>query len=219
MDDNINIIDFISIDFTNDLNKLLKLLRLNNNKIKCVEYYPFFQFIGKTIYIYVNDILVVRMFDNYNKCIPKQNVPFINYYNNDSDNINIIDFIQIGSFTVCLMFSLMLSFKYKMLDDLDSVNFYYTCCSYLTKCRKYYLDTNGLTIFDKSYFQEFILTCIGNTLLPEREKKLLMEQRKQKKQKINYLYEPNGSNGYGRNGSSSNNDYEYIFSNTSGLIV
>lgn len=209
--------EFISINFKDDVLELINLLKIAipeaADQIVVEEHYPFFQFIGHSAYIYHNNNLIARIIHHYNKCLPKQDVPYSTYDTNKFILLDDKSFIQIGTFTVALLFSLMFVFKYRTDENNDLSNLYYAICSQLTESRKYYLEKNKLTVFDNSYFKDFILTCIGTTLPLERERRQLLDYRKKKNKRLTFIYEPAG------NKPMNKEDINYIFANSSGNAI
>jgi hypothetical protein len=72
--------------------------------------------------------------------------------------------------------------------------------------RNYYLDRHKKNIYDETNFQGFVLDCMGETILPDREKRLLGEARKKAGKPYNYKYDP----------SVSKPPNKYTFANSSG---
>ncbi|AYV78950.1 MAG: hypothetical protein Edafosvirus58_1, partial [Edafosvirus sp.] len=92
------------------------------------------------------------------------------------------------------------------------MNMYFAFCSHLIEMRNYYLEKNKKTIFDNTLFQEFVIDCIGKTMMPAHERQLLIEERKKKNKPYTFRYEPSDKN---KDISASN----YVFANSSGNAI
>lgn len=198
--------EFISIDFRNDAIDLLKYLQEKYENITMTEHYPFFQFLGHSAYVYHNDDLVCIIYDRNNRCIPYLTIPLYNFtkegFSEEKENI------QIGTFSVTLMYSLIKLTKAKMDKD-DLIYKYYTVMSsQLVEMRRYYLNKNKLTILDNTVFKDFQIECIGDEITPKMEKTHKIEKRKEKGKMLRFSYYPD------ENLKEPNSDYK--FSNTSG---
>jgi hypothetical protein len=99
---------------------------------------------------------------------------------------------------------------YRTIEDKNTRDLYYTICAHILEYRSYFLTKNKKnTIVDDTLFKDFVIECFGETITPEREKRLIIEERKKKNRKYIFTYEPaNGVN----DPSSSN----FMFSNSSG---
>ena len=205
--------EFISTNFRDDSLNLIDLLKSDiilNKELKHTEFYPFFQFTGHSVEIYLGNDLIVRIYNHNKKCIPYQDVPAINFTDGKKDEIK-KSIIRIGTFPYVLLYSLISSIRGKVNNDEDTKSLYYTMTSHLTEMRNYYLSSNKKTYLDNTVFKEFIVNCIGETIQPERQKRLLIENRKKKNKRYNFTYEPD-------NGIRDPESI-YIFANSSGNAI
>jgi hypothetical protein len=72
--------------------------------------------------------------------------------------------------------------------------------------RNNYFKKNNKTIYDDTIFQEFVIECIGETIMPEKERKLLIQLRKKLGKPYVFRYEP----------GESKHPKNYVFLNSSG---
>lgn len=174
----IQYIEFISSDYENDVIKLIETLKnkltiLNSGKSKkdklniknidinknievgCAEKYQFFQFLDFSTEIYVNKVLVAKIYKNNNIC-----VPYI-----------LINNRKYATFHFNLMW-LLINGVYKRIygnndnpdDIINNRNIereYKILVSHLLTMRNNYFKKYNLTFLDKSIFQDFIIQCSG----------------------------------------------------------
>jgi hypothetical protein len=101
----------------------------------------------------------------------------------------------------------------KTYNDHRSKNLYYTLMSHMIEMRQYYFKKNNKDIFDNTLFQEFVLTCAGNTMTAIREKQERIQKKKDAgKSSFTWNYYP--ENNVGKEISSN-----YIFANSSGNVI
>lgn len=182
-----------------------------SSKILHKEFYPFFQFYGfNTVFYFELDgdyIPILYLYSNNNKCIPFKNVQY-----NEFDNIKITSSlssdktINIGSFDFNILHALIILVKIRIDDDSDWNNILYTLINGFVSFRKYYFEKNSITLYDDSIFEGFVVNCKGETIPPDREKRMLIQARKKSGKPAIYRYEPGVSKG----------STQYYFANSSG---
>ena len=207
--------EIISINFKEDTTNLINELKkiVDNDDIKVIEHYPFFQFMGHSAHIYYKDTLIAIIYHHYNKCLPKQDIVFSTYDLDKYIKLDEQSIIQIGTFSVCLLFALTTMYHLRTDNKKDEVDLYRAICSQLIECRNYFFRGNSrLNIFSNSYFQDFSINCIGSTLSPERERQKIYESHKQKGKRAYFKYEPSEK-------KIEKDDIKYIFLNSSGNPV
>jgi hypothetical protein len=207
--------EIISINFKEDTNNLINELNklVNKNDIKIIEHYPFFQFMGHSAHIYYKDILIGIIYHHYNKCLPKQDIIYATYDLNKYIKLDEQSIIQIGTFSVSLLFALTTMYYLRVDKKNEEVELYKIICSHLIECRNFFFGGNTrLNIFSQSYFQDFSINCIGSTLSPERERQKSYESYKQKGKRAYFKYEPSEK-------KIEKDDIKYIFLNSSGNPV
>lgn len=202
--------EIISTNFRDDSLLLISKLRSIDSEltkdINIVEHYPYFQFLGHSVHIYYQDILIAIVYHYNKKCLPYLKVPSNKYYKNQI--IKGTSFINIGTFSLTLMYALMTLMKSRTDSDEDTKNLYYTFISHLLEMREYYFKRTGKNMLSDSLFKDFVLECKGHAITPEKERALLIESRKKKKQRLQFAYDPSESR--------IENDINYIFANSSG---
>ena len=182
--------EIISTNFKNDCVDIINMLKDSDSDsdVTVTEYYPFFQFIGHSARIYFKGVYVAKIIHYDRVCRPYQVIPYNIFTNDKSKNKNII---QIGTFTLTLLFSLMNVFQARAEDNKEESDLWYAICSQLIESRNYFFSKTKLTYFDESYFKDFTLNCTGYALTSERAKAALIKDRLKKRQKTRYDYRPN----------------------------
>jgi hypothetical protein len=198
---NIPYYELISTNFKEDTNNMIDYLKSlypeMNTKLKVVEHYPFFQFLGHGAYIYIGDVLIAIVYDYNNKCIP-----YIKIKSKTNKNISI------GTYTVTLMYALMTVMKVRTDGDDETKDLYHTLISHMIEMRNYYFDKTKKNIFAKSLFQDFLVECKGDTLSIKQESQQKIEMKKKQNKPYKFRYEP--ANGVKEPESN------YVFANSSG---
>lgn len=206
--------EFISTDYRNDSLKLIDALKsnvtLNKDDIKHSEFYPFFQFTGHSVDIYLGEDLIARIYNHNKKCIPFQDVPAMEFKDGKS-NIVHKSTIRLCTFPFVLLYSLISIMRARTNNDEDTKDLYYTMTSHLIEMRNNYFNVEKKSYLDNSLFREFIVECAGETISPDRQRRLLIESRKKKNKKYTFSYEPSD----GVKEAESN----YVFANSSGNII
>lgn len=204
--------EIVSTKFREDGLALLNYIKTAHpslsKDIRVVEHYPFFQFLGHSAYIYYKKSLLCILYHHNNRCTPYLTVPAINV--NDGKLTLLNGNINIGSFTVTLMYALMTSMKGRVDGNEGRKDLYQTMSSHLLQLRNYYLDKQKKTVFDITLFQDFLIDCKGNTMPVAREHRLIIESRKKKKQKYGFSYDP---------ATEYKPDLKYGFVNSSGNAI
>jgi hypothetical protein len=184
--------EIISTRFREDALELVNELKTNHleltDKIHVVEHYPFFQFIGHSAYIYFEDKLIAKIYHHNKKCLPFQSVPAHQFRNKQLIKSN--EKVQIGSFSVTLMFILMVIMQTRTLPDDGTKELYHVVATHLLEFRNYFFERTKKHFLDKTLFQDFIVECVGETITADREKSLLIASRKKKMKKYNFAYRP-----------------------------
>lgn len=199
-------IQLISIDYKNFVVYIFSILKKKfGDKIKIKEYYPFFQYYGHNVSFYYENINIINIYDNNEKCMPFKR---INMMKKIIPNIEINgdDFINIGTFTVNIMMTLILYTYSKIYNNKKALIFDNMLCDMLIFRRKY-LDMKKETIFDDNIFEEFVVNCIGHTIRPDIKKWNLGKKRLQMNKKPVFKYIPT---------NEKKKFNQFIFSNCSG---
>lgn len=183
-----------------------------SSKISHKEFYPFFQFYGyNTVFYFELDgeqIPILYFYSNNGKCISYKSVPYIKFDNIKikSSNQESSKTINIGSFDFNILHVLIILVKVRVDDDNDWNDILYTLINGYVSFRKYFFAQNNITLYDSSIFEGFVIDCKGETISPDREKRMLIQARKKSGKPPIYRYESGVSKHPG----------SYFFSNTSG---
>jgi hypothetical protein len=194
------------IEFINNLPKKIA------SKLTYKEFYPFFQFYGYNFVIYYEDgtdmIPILYMYSNNKRCIPFKNVKLVKF-DNLKINTPIVSkskTINIGCFDQNILHSLIILVKLRVDEDNDWNDVIYKLINGMVLFRNYYLETNKATIYDDTVFQGFVVECMGEAVLLDRERRLLNEVRKKLGKPFSYKFDP----------SISKIPRKYSFANSSG---
>jgi len=202
-----------STNYVEDGLRILNYIKLNPNifinKISYVEYHPFFQFYGNSTIFYYNcdgeHIPILYLYENNKRSIPFKKFNLIKFkYNNEIEIIN--KEINICSFDFNILHSLITLVKVRIDDEDEWNNIIYKYIQNITLFRNHYLEKFNKTIYDDSLFQGFVIECMGEYILPERQRRLLIEVRRKLGKPFIFKYEPQLNRTLGK----------YLFYNSSG---
>jgi len=203
--------EIISTEYRRDSLNIIDTLKKNNpdlsNDIHVIENYPFFQFLGYSVFIYYKDTLIAKIYSNNKKCIPYITVPS-DYFKNRSITKG-TNQINIGTFPLVMLYALLEVIKARVDQDQSTKNLYYTFISHITEMKNYFFNKTGKSIYDNTIFEYFVIKCKGKPITPEQERQMLVEYRKKRNKKYIFSYDPSTSEG-------SPEDFNYIFANSSG---
>jgi hypothetical protein len=115
--------------------------------------------------------------------------------------------IILGTFSLTLLYSQIMTIKYRVNNDRTMTEVYMTLVSHLISARNDYFKKNNKNIFDQTIFRDFIVECIGESINPEREVALRFEARRKNNKRAYYSYEPE---------KDKEPETNYNFSNVSG---
>ena len=183
-----------------------------SKKISHKEYFPFFQFYGYNTVIYFDDgketIPILYLYSNNKKCIPYKQVDYIKFDNLNKNNpkLDTNKKINIGCFDQNILHALIILVKIRIDDDNDWNDLIYKMINGYVTFRNYFLETTKKTIYDDTIFQGFVIDCMGETILPDREKRLIGELRKKQGKPYTFRYDPSTNTTLGK----------YTFANSSG---
>jgi hypothetical protein len=182
---NVDYYEVISTDYNNDIAKITNILNKYNIKIK--KYHPYFQFFDKSTEFYVDNKMVLRVYNSNDRCIV--------YRKSEKKRV--------------LFGSYMLLFMYTLIHYIKE-NKYGSMLIGLLKARNKYLDKYNKTVLDKTIFQEFTFSCIGEAKDQLRESLLEGAKKKEAGKLVKFLYKPTGNPGKKPN---------YTFANSTGSLV
>jgi hypothetical protein len=184
--------EVISTNYRDDTLNLVSKLKNDHpslaNDITIEEHYPFFMYFGYHSYIYYKDIVIGVIYTNNKLCVPFKSVSADKFINNkiEKNTGNML----IGTFTTTLYYTLSTVMKVRTDGDDLTKDLYFTLLSHLIEMRGFYFAKEKKNIFSNSLFQDFVVECKGVTIMPDREKRLIIESRKKKGKPYNFKYEP-----------------------------
>jgi len=185
--------EVVSTDYENDVKKILEQLTnvCGKDKIKIIEYYPFFTFLNHRTEILCDGNVIIKVYKNlHNLCFS-----FVNYNKKN-----------IGSFLYNLRMCLINAIYERTNDNREMEDMYYDMSSHLIQMRNYYFDKTENNVFSKTIFQDFISDCIGFT----QNDKIDHDDTFKSKKRIMFKYTPN---------ETKIDISKWYFSNTSGNKV
>ena len=231
------VLEFVSSDFKGDCRSILSILRDAvdaDESVQYAEFRPFFDFIGRRGEFSVGGRCIVRVIDHNHRCVPYVVVGFKDVVsktteeeqNEDGmawdnppvrkDPIDPSTFaVQLGTFTVTVMFMLMLHYQIGVFGGDDTfASRSMDCISRMYATRNAFLKATGGTVFDDlNPFQEFVVKCTGKAVSPKIRKEEIgkWKQRNNMIKRASYKYEP---------GPLSTRDFDEVkYCNTSGNII
>lgn len=189
--------DVISTKISDDSKMIYEKLKAFDDRIKVVEYHPFFQFMDSRVSFELNGNVILNVYGNNEMCIPS-------YYIAKKD-IHIVTFPYMVQ---TLLISFMYNKTYKNYKEMETSDY---MLETLIKERNEYLKKHKKSILDDTPFQEFKISCMGETMDQSRKFFLSVAEKIKNKQRIRFRYDPNANNKNFVPGS-------YKFSNGSGGI-
>lgn len=169
--------EFVSIDYENDVKKIIELLKEKlKDKISIIENYPFFTFTGFSTNIMYDGKLIAKVYDNlHNLCFA--------YTTHKIGSKT----TMIGTFHFNLRMCLINAIYARVNDDKDSEQMFYDMASHLIQMRKYYFDGTNKTFFSDTIFKDFTTDCAGVTKNDKIDK---AEEFKMQKNHSVFKYDP-----------------------------
>ena len=177
-------VEIITKNYSDDINNILKLLKnkYTDLDITYKEYYPFSTYTGFLCEIYIEDELILVVYDYNEKCVPFQTIKF-----NDDEK----DKINIGTFSLTLLYGYINIFRHKVFNYKEMKEVYEKFVSHLVQIRNIYFKQNNDNLLGKNIFRDFITDCIYPDYNPEFENLIRYEKRKNNNKPSMYIYDPN----------------------------
>jgi len=184
----------VSINYDEDKEQIAKYLKDEiGNDISVKHFTPFFQFYDAHTEYYYKGTCILKMYGHNNRCI-------VNKFSEKKK-------VFFGTFQLIFLY-LLIDYQYAITRrDEREQNNYMSMITRILKAREAYLDKRGISVLDKSPFQEFTLQCLGSTEDPLRMAMLEGKKRKDAGKQIKFRYDPKGKPG---------KVPEYRFTNSSG---
>jgi hypothetical protein len=98
--------------------------------------------------------------------------------------------IRMGTFPVTLLYGLISIMRARTTENAHDKNLYYQVVGNLLEARNFYFEKYNKNYLDDTPFREFVVKCIGETIQPDRQRRLLIESRKKKNKRYTFTYEP-----------------------------
>lgn len=171
------------------LQPLVLELFKDNKKLTYKEFYPLWMFTGYSTIIYYDGIPILHITSHNNKCIPIRKVP-AKFYQNGKSEILKNSFVQLGSFDFVLLMNLISGLRARVTDIENKQHYHNIMTSHLVEMRNYYLEKHNKTLLDESLFESYIATCIGDTMDPQRESRLMKEKKYKQGKMVTFRYKP-----------------------------
>jgi hypothetical protein len=147
----VNYYEIIVDNYEEELSKILKTFQNNYSRVKYVEYNPFFVFMDKRCEIYIDNILVLIVHRDNNRCT-------VYKYSKTKK-------IYIGTFSLVCLYLLYWTFYYKIVyTNIKKSNFYFSLFCCIIKDRNSYLDSKNKTVLSNTVFKEYTFDCFGITM-------------------------------------------------------
>ena len=177
----------ITEKYPEDANNLFKLLQSFSDKVTIHEYYPFWSYLSYTAIISYENIEILRISHYNKKCIPIHEVPALIFGNKIT---KLDDMIKIVSFDRQLLMNMIWGLRARVNENEADVTYHNVMTSHLIEIRKYYFDKTKKTILDLGLFQQFITSCFGKIIHPERELRITRNKKAKEGKLIIYTYRP-----------------------------
>jgi hypothetical protein len=186
-------IEIISIDFQKDATAIYELLKSTHKDdpdgFSLIEYYRFFQYYDRSCTIYYHDVPLVYIYDNNKKCFPFIEVPVNKILPNNKDN-DAKKEIQVGTFDMHVMMFMILSIRYRVMDEKNMMIMYNGLVSHMIQIRNYYFGKTGKTLYDDTVFRAFVVDCMGTTIPPKIKHNMEIKKRLKEKKPAVFRYKP-----------------------------
>lgn len=184
-------------DSMNLINKLKeKMDEYSPDSVSYQEHYPFFQFTGDTVRIYVDKELVAVVHSNNNMCLPYREKTAYSFKSNTIKNQKITEKIpreetvKIGTWSLTILHVLISLFYHRTQKNMDLVDMNYTILYHLTQARNYFFKRTGYTNIHDTLFKDFVVSCIGKPINPAKEKREKNEAKKKAGKRFGFKYDP-----------------------------
>lgn len=188
-------LEIVSLDYKNNCDELLKLLKNKHPEffqfISVIEHYPFWNLLGYSCYFKYNDTIIAYIINYNRKCIPIKKVKNkINFGNKNGQKNTKNNYIQIGSFNYTLLNNIIFAIKARVNKDTERSHYHNVMTSQFVEMRNYFFKKNNKNLLDDTLFQEFIPDCIGTTMDPSRETRLIRNKRYKERKRVIFKYVP-----------------------------
>lgn len=175
---------FVSINYAEDVKKLLRQLETYGNDITTTEYYPFWHFTDYSCEIKYKGEIIAHIYNHLDRCTPVKTIT----YSEHTYDPNCL--IQIGCFDFVLLMEMINAFKMKVNEDQEKRLYHNTMISHLIEMRNNYFKITKKNMLDESLFQSLSTSCIGKTHDPLLEAKKKRKMKKEQGKNAIFMYKP-----------------------------
>jgi hypothetical protein len=191
-----NYYQIISTDYVNDIQNIHNIMKKQYPNVVVKKYYPFFQFLDKSTEFYVNNELVLRVYSSNERCIVYRKSEKKKTY--------------FGTYQLIFMYNLIQYNISKIIHNDTHRETYGSMLIRMIKARDKYLEQHNKTVLDKTIFQEFTMSCIGEPKDLLRESFLIAKKKREEGKRMKFMYKSSGQPGKKPN---------FRFDNTSGELI
>ncbi len=185
--------ELICKDLREDSKKAIALLKNKFKNVMYKRYYKFFQFFDELIEVYINNKLVLKLYGNNDRCI---------VYKYSEKKLT-----KYATFQLLILYLLADFVRCYVNKNKKGEENNMSMITEIYRLRNKFFESNSLTIFDDSPFQEFTTDCIGVPLDQMRESFEQGARKKEQGKRMKFVYNPSGKEVKPPN---------YIFKNHSG---
>jgi hypothetical protein len=186
----------ISINYGDDIQKIHNIMKKEYPNVVVKKYYPFFQFLDRSTEFFIDGTLVLRVYDANERCIVYR----------ESDKKKTL----FGTSQLIFMYNLIQYNISKIRNNEHNKLTYGSMLIRMIKARDKYLEQQNKTVLDKTIFQEFTMSCIGEPKDLLRESFLIAKKKREQGKRIKFTYNPTGQPGKKPN---------FNFDNSSGELM
>jgi hypothetical protein len=174
----IDFYEIITITFKNDIVIIDNILKKKFDKITKKNFCPFGEAFGERTEYYLDNKLILRVYDNYDRCI-------VNTYSEKKKCF-------FGTNQLLLLY-LLGNYNYSYINkNIKDTNNYLLMIYNIIIYKNNYLELHNKTVLDKTPFEDFLIKCNGNALDIKREYHLKIIKHKKNNKKLIFSYEPTG---------------------------
>jgi hypothetical protein len=190
----------ISINYSDDIQKIQNIMKTQYPNVVVKKYYPFFQFLDRSTEFFINGTLILRVYDANERCIV--------YRKSDKKKT------LFGTYQLIFMYNLIQynisKIRHNETQSVINKITYGSMLIRMMKARDKYLEQHNKTVLDKSIFQEFTMSCIGEPKDLLRESFLLAKKKREEGKRAKFMYKSTGQPGKKPN---------FRFDNSSGEVM
>ncbi len=190
----------ISVNYSDDIQKIQNIMKKQYPNVVVKKYHPFFQFLDRSTEFFINVNgtlqLVLRVYDANERCI---------VYRKSEQKKTLF-----GTYQLIFMYNLIQYNISKIRHNEHNKLTYGSMLIRMMKARDKYLEQHNKTVLDKTIFQEFTMSCIGEPKDLLRESFLLAKKKREQGKMAKFLYKPTGQPGKKPN---------FRFDNSSGEVM